>query len=164
MDSRLVLTASTEISVDQILDALDLRPDYDLGIMQEGQSLYDVAQGCLQGLGGVVGEYRPDLVLAQGDTATVFFSSLVAFFEKTRVGHVEAGLRSGDSWAPFPEEIFRRLTDVITDLHFAPTNAARDKLLAEGFDPPHGLRHGEHGCGFPDADGIHGGEGRERRP
>ena len=137
LDSRLVLTGQHGDLVGQMLDVLDLRPDYDLGIMQEGQSLYDVAQGCLHGLGGVVGEYRPDLLLAQGDTATVFFSSLVAFFEKTRVGHVEAGLRSGDKWAPFPEEIFRRLTDVITDLHFAPTNAARDKLLSEGFGPSH---------------------------
>ena len=137
LDSRLVLTGQHEDLVDELLDTLDLRPDYDLGIMQEGQSLYDVAEGCLQGLGGVVGEYRPDLLLAQGDTATVFFSSLVAFFEKTRVGHVEAGLRSGDKWAPFPEEIFRRLTDVLTDLHFTPTHAARDKLLAEGFDPSH---------------------------
>jgi UDP-N-acetylglucosamine 2-epimerase (non-hydrolysing) len=135
LDSRLVLTGQHERLVDQILDLLDLRPDYDLGIMREGQSLYDVARECLQGLGGVVQEYRPDLVLAQGDTATVFFSSLVAFFEKTRVGHVEAGLRSGDKWAPFPEEIFRRLTDVLTDLHFTPTTAARDNLLAEGVDP-----------------------------
>jgi UDP-N-acetylglucosamine 2-epimerase (non-hydrolysing) len=137
LDSRLVLTGQHEDLVDQLLDSLDLRPDYDLGIMQEGQSLYGVAEGCFQGLGGVVGEYRPDLLLAQGDTATAFFSSLVAFFEKTRVGHVEAGLRSGDKWAPFPEEIFRRLTDVLTDLHFTPTHAARDKLLAEGFDPSH---------------------------
>ena len=135
LDSRLVLTGQHESLVDQILDVLELRPDYDLGIMQEGQSLYDVAQECLQGLGGVVREYRPDLLLAQGDTATVFFSSLVAFFERTRVGHVEAGLRSGDKWAPFPEEMFRRLTDVLTDLYFTPTSAARDNLLAEGFEP-----------------------------
>ena len=137
LDSRLALTGQHGDLVDQILDALDLRPDYDLAIMQEGQSLYDVAHGCLQGLGGVVGEYQPDLLLAQGDTATVFFSSLVAFFEKIRVGHVEAGLRSGDKWAPFPEEIFRRLTDVVTDLHFTPTYAARDKLLAEGYEATH---------------------------
>ena len=135
LDSRLVLTGQHGKLVDQILDALDLRPDYDLGIMSEGQSLYDVAQGCLEGLGGVVQEYGPDLLLAQGDTATVFFSSLVAFFEKVRVGHVEAGLRSGDKWAPFPEEMFRHLTDVLTDLHFAPTGSARDHLLAEGVEP-----------------------------
>jgi len=131
----LVLTGQHGDLVDQILDALDLQPDYDLGIMREGQTLYDVAQECLQGLGGVVREFKPDLLLAQGDTATVFFSALVAFFEKTRVGHIEAGLRSGDKWAPFPEEIFRRLTDVLTDLYFAPTSAARDNLLAEGIEP-----------------------------
>ena len=135
LDSRLVLTGQHGSLVDQILDALELRPDYDLEIMREGQSLYDVAQECLQGFGGVVREYGPDLLLAQGDTATVFFSSLVAFFERTRVGHVEAGLRSGDKWAPFPEEMFRRLTDVLTDLYFTPTSAARDNLLAEGFEP-----------------------------
>ena len=135
LESRLVLTGQHESLVDQILALLDLHPDYDLGIMREGQSLYDVAQECIQGLGDVVRVYRPDMLLAQGDTATVFFSSLVAFFEKTRVGHVEAGLRSGDKWAPFPEEIFRRLTDVLTDLHFAPTAAARKNLLAEGFEP-----------------------------
>jgi len=131
----LVLTGQHGDLVDQILDTLDLHPDYDLGIMREGQSLYDVAQECLQALGGVVREFKPDLLLAQGDTASVFFSALVAFFEKTRVGHVEAGLRSGDKWAPFPEEIFRRLTDVLTDLYFAPTSAARDNLLAEGIEP-----------------------------
>jgi UDP-N-acetylglucosamine 2-epimerase (non-hydrolysing) len=135
LDSRLLLTGQHDDLVDQVLDILDLRPDYNLEIMRDGQNLYDVAQGCLTGLGGVVGEYRPDLLLAQGDTATVFFSSLVAFFEKTRVGHVEAGLRSGDKWAPFPEEIFRRLTDVLTDLFFAPTAAARDNLLAEAIEP-----------------------------
>ena len=135
LDSRLLLTGQHDDLVDQVLDALDLRPDYNLEIMREGQSLYDVAQGCLTGVAGVVAEYEPDLLLAQGDTATVFFSSLVAFFEKTRVGHVEAGLRSGNKWAPFPEEIFRRLTDVLTDLFFAPTTEARDNLLAEGIEP-----------------------------
>ena len=135
LDSRLVLTGQHESLVDQILDVLGLEPDYDLGIMQEGQSLYDVAEGCLQGLGGVVREYEPKLLLAQGDTATVFFSSLVAYFEKIDVGHVEAGLRTGDKWAPYPEEMFRRLTDVLADLHFAPTASARDNLLAEGIEP-----------------------------
>ena len=134
LDSRLLLTGQHGDLVDQILGALDLHPDFDLGIMQEGQSLYDVAQGCLQGLREVVRDYQPHLLLAQGDTATVFFSSLVAFFEKVQVGHVEAGLRSGDKWAPFPEEMFRRLTDVLTDLHFAPTRAAADRLLAEGVE------------------------------
>ena len=139
LDYRLVLTGQHESLVDQNLDMLGLRPrndlDYNLGIMQEEQSLYDVAQGCLQGLGRVVREYQPKLLLAQGDTATVFFSSLVAYFEKIKVGHVEAGLRTGDKWAPYPEEMFRRLTDVLTDLHFAPTEWARANLLKEGIEP-----------------------------
>ena len=139
LDSRLVLTGQHESLVDQNLDMLGLRPrndlDYNLEIMQEGQSLYDVAQGCLEGLGGVVRDYRPKLLLAQGDTATVFFSSLVAYFEKIKVGHVEAGLRTGDKWAPYPEEMFRRLTDVLTDLHFAPTEWAKANLLKEGIEP-----------------------------
>ena len=139
LDYRLVLTGQHESLVDQNLDMLGLRPrndlDYNLGIMQEGQSLYDVAQGCLEGLGGVVRDYQPKLLLAQGDTATVFFSSLVAYFEKIKVGHVEAGLRTGDKWAPYPEEMFRRLTDILTDLHFAPTEWAKANLLKEGIEP-----------------------------
>ena len=138
LDYRLVLTGQHESLVDQNLDMLGLRPrddlDYNLGIMQEGQSLYDVAQGCLQGLGEVVREYQPKLLLAQGDTATVFFSSLVGYFEKIDVGHVEAGLRTGDKRAPYPEEMFRRLTDALSDLHFAPTEAAKLNLLKEGIE------------------------------
>jgi UDP-N-acetylglucosamine 2-epimerase (non-hydrolysing) len=83
----------------------------------------------------VVADYRPDLILVQGDTATVFFAALVGFFERTRVGHVEAGLRSGEKWQPYPEEIFRRLSGVMADLHFAPTPESRWNLLAEGVGP-----------------------------
>jgi UDP-N-acetylglucosamine 2-epimerase (non-hydrolysing) len=100
--------------------------------MQEGQSLYDVVRNCLGGLRGVLADYRPDLVVAEGDTASVFVTGLVSFFERTRLAHVEAGLRSGDKWRPWPEEIFRKLTGVVADLHFAPTPAARRNLLAEG--------------------------------
>jgi len=132
LETRLVLTGQHTTLVDQVLTAFDLDPQYDLGIMKPGQTLYDVAQGCLDGLGSVLRDFEPDLVLVQGDTATVFFASLAAFFERTRVGHVEAGLRSGDKWAPYPEEIFRRLTDQLTDLYFAPTDRARANLLAEG--------------------------------
>ena len=135
LETRLALTGQHSDLLDQALDAFSLEPDYDLGIMREGQTLYDVGQGCLEGLREVVQAYGPDMVLVQGDTATVFFASLVAFFEKIRVGHVEAGLRTGDKWAPFPEEVFRRLTDVITDLHFAPTPGAAERLLAEGVRP-----------------------------
>ena len=137
VEIRLALTGQHSGLLDQALEAFGLEPDYDLGIMREGQTLYDVGRGCLEGLREVVQAYGPDMVLVQGDTATVFFASLVAFFEKVQVGHVEAGLRSRDKWAPFPEEVFRRLTDVITDLHFAPTHTAAKSLLAEGVRPEH---------------------------
>lgn len=133
IDVRVALTGQHTTLVDQVLETFDLRPQYDLGIMREGQSLYDVAHGCLDGLRGVVAEFEPDVVVVQGDTATVFLGALVAFFERTRVAHVEAGLRSREKWAPYPEEMFRRLADVLTDFHFAPTPAARENLLGEGF-------------------------------
>lgn len=135
LETRVALTGQHSDLLDQVLQTFQLPVDWDLGIMREGQDLYDVAQGCLTGLRGVVREYRPELLLVQGDTATVFFAALVAFFERVRVGHVEAGLRSGDKWRPYPEEIFRRLSGVVADLHFAPTDAARENLLAEGVAP-----------------------------
>lgn len=135
IETRLALTGQHTTMVEQVLGAFELQGDDDLAIMKPGQTLYDVAHGCLDGLGEVVRAFEPDVVLVQGDTATVFFASLVAFFERTRVGHVEAGLRSHDKWSPYPEEVFRRLTDQLTDFYFAPTRAARDNLLAEGVDP-----------------------------
>ncbi len=137
VDARLALTGQHSDLLDQALEVFSLEPDYDLEIMREGQTLYDVGRGCLDGLRDVVQEYGPDMVLVQGDTATVFFASLVAFVEKIRIGHVEAGLRSGDKWAPFPEEVLRRLTDVLADLHFAPTARAAKRLLKEGVAPEH---------------------------
>jgi UDP-N-acetylglucosamine 2-epimerase (non-hydrolysing) len=134
VEARVALTGQHSELLDQALDVFGIRPAWDLEIMREGQDLYDVAHGCLDGLRAVVGEYRPDLILVQGDTATVFFATLVAFFERARVGHVEAGLRSHDRWRPYPEEIFRRLTGVAAELHFAPTAEARANLLAEGVD------------------------------
>lgn len=134
LDTRLALTGQHSDLVDQVLDVFELKADWDLGIMRDGQTLYDVANGCMTGLREVVTDYKPDVVVVQGDTASVFFGALVAFFEKARVAHVEAGLRSGDKWAPWPEEIFRRLTGVTTDFHFAPTCGARDNLLREGTD------------------------------
>ena len=132
VESRLALTGQHTDLVDQVLEVFGLEPRWDLGIMREGQSLYDVAEGCLTTLRTVYAEYRPDLALVQGDTASVFFGSLVGFFERMCVGHVEAGLRSHDKWRPFPEEILRRLTSVVADVHFAPTPRARDNLLHEG--------------------------------
>ena len=129
---RLALTGQHTTLVDQALAAFGMVPDYDLDIMREGQTLYDVAAGCLSGLRAVVQDFRPDVVLVQGDTATVCFGALVAYFERVGVGHVEAGLRSHDKWAPYPEEIFRRLADVLSDWYFAPTAGAADNLRAEG--------------------------------
>ncbi len=135
LETRVCLTGQHTELVDQVLEAFDLRPDYDLGIMREGQSLYDVVHRALDGLREVVTAFRPHALLVQGDTATVFVGSLVGYFERVKVGHVEAGLRSHDKWAPFPEEIFRRLSDVLSDYYFAPTPGARDALRAEGVPP-----------------------------
>jgi UDP-N-acetylglucosamine 2-epimerase (non-hydrolysing) len=131
VETRVALTGQHTTLVDQVLTAFDLEPQYDLGIMKEGQSLYDVLHGAMDGLRRVVQEFRPNVLLVQGDTATVFSAALVGFFENVRVGHVEAGLRSGDKRAPFPEEALRHMTDVIADYHFAPTPRARELLLQE---------------------------------
>src|SRR5690606_38499436 len=134
-DPRVVLTGQHTTLIDQVLQVFDLSVAWELGIMKEGQDLYDVAHGCLSGLRRVVTEYRPHMILVQGDTASVFFGALVGFFERTRVGHIEAGLRSHDRWRPYPEEILRRMTGVAADTHFAPTPLARDNLLAENVTP-----------------------------
>jgi len=131
VETRLVLTGQHTALVDQALDVFPLDPDYDLEIMHEGQTLYDVVHGAMDGLRRVVDDFVPEVLLVQGDTATVFAGSLVGFFERVKVGHVEAGLRSHDKWAPFPEEILRRLTDVAADYHFAPTERAGAALRAE---------------------------------
>ena len=132
IETRVALTGQHSELLEQALEAFAVRVDWDLGIMREGQNLYDVVRACLDGLAPVMAEFRPDLVVLEGDTASVFTGALVAFFERTRVAHVEAGLRSHDKWQPYPEEIFRRLTGIVTDLHLAPTTDARANLLAEG--------------------------------
>jgi len=132
VETELALTGQHSELVDDVLRVFRLVPDHDLALMREGQTLYDVASGCLDGLRRLVEARRPRLLLVQGDTASVFFGALVGFFEGVAVGHVEAGLRSGDLRRPFPEEGFRRLTGVLADLHFAPTAGARDHLLREG--------------------------------
>jgi UDP-N-acetylglucosamine 2-epimerase (non-hydrolysing) len=131
-DVRLLLTGQHAELVTGALRTFDLEPDRNLEVMREGQSLYDVASGCLAGLRDTLREWRPGMVLVQGDTASVFFSALAGYFEGVATGHVEAGLRSGDLRRPFPEEGFRRLTAVLADLHFAPTGGARENLLREG--------------------------------
>ena len=131
-DSRLCVTAQHRQMLDSALSAFALRPDYDLDIMRPGQQLADIAAATLTGLGPVLDEFKPDLVLVQGDTTTTLAGAIAAFYKRIRVGHVEAGLRTGDLSAPFPEEGNRKLTTGIADLHFAPTQTSRQNLLREG--------------------------------
>jgi UDP-N-acetylglucosamine 2-epimerase (non-hydrolysing) len=132
IDTRVCLTGQHSELMDQVIEVFGLRVDHDLEVMREGQDLYDITHGCLDGLRDVVRRHRPAMIIVQGDTASVFAGALVGFYERTPVGHVEAGLRSGDKWRPYPEEIFRRLAGVVADRHFAPTREAADNLLAEG--------------------------------
>jgi UDP-N-acetylglucosamine 2-epimerase (non-hydrolysing) len=118
--------------LDQVLDLFDIEPNHDLGVMQPGQTLSGVTARMLIALDEVLLRERPDWLLVQGDTTTVMVGALVAYYHRVRVGHVEAGLRTGDKFQPFPEEINRRITDVVSDLHFAPTEANRQNLLREG--------------------------------
>ncbi len=116
----------------QVLDIFKVKPKYDLDIMKTKQSLAEITTRSLQGLENIIQKERPDIVLAQGDTTTTFTACLAAFYNKVAIGHVEAGLRTDNKYDPFPEEINRRLTTVLADLHFAPTVAAKKNLLAEG--------------------------------
>ena len=135
IESRVAITGQHSHMLDGVMERFGIARDYDLRIMRDGQALPDVATACLAGLGEVISEFRPDLVLVQGDTATACFGALAAFLHRAEVGHVEAGLRSGHKWAPYPEEIFRRVSDVLSDAYFAPTFQARDHLLAENVNP-----------------------------
>lgn len=116
----------------QVLEAFDLHPDYDLNIMSARQTLVQITTRALEGLDDVIKQTQPELVLAQGDTTTTFIASLAAFYNKTPFGHVEAGLRTDNKYDPFPEEMNRRLTGAMCDLHFAPTDLAKQNLLREG--------------------------------
>jgi UDP-N-acetylglucosamine 2-epimerase (non-hydrolysing) len=129
---RVSVTAQHREMLDQVLETFSIRPDHDLGIMRPGQDLFEVTARCVTELRPVLEEERPDWVLIQGDTTTVFAAALAAFYLDISVGHVEAGLRTFDKRRPFPEEINRRLTTQLADLHFAPTETARRNLLNEG--------------------------------
>lgn len=126
------VTAQHRQMLDQVLDLFEIIPDFDLNIMKPGQDLYDVTCNVMQGLKSILRDVKPDLVLVHGDTTTTMAASLAAFYAGISVGHVEAGLRTGDKCAPFPEEINRRVTSCMTDLNFAPTEKARQNLLGEG--------------------------------
>ncbi|MBI2677650.1 MAG: UDP-N-acetylglucosamine 2-epimerase (non-hydrolyzing) [Candidatus Koribacter versatilis] len=118
--------------LDQVLRPFDLSVDHDMSLMQPGQSLYALSSSALLAFEGVLAQFRPDLILVQGDTTTAFMGALAAYYAKLPVGHVEAGLRTYDKYSPFPEELDRRLISVVADLHFAPTSESRQNLLREG--------------------------------
>jgi UDP-N-acetylglucosamine 2-epimerase (non-hydrolysing) len=132
IEASVCITGQQRQMLDQVLEAFDIVPEYDLDIMQPGQSLTDITTRIMQAIAPVLEQARPDLVLVHGDTSTTFATSLAAYYQRVAVGHVEAGLRTGNIYSPWPEEINRRLTGVIAADHFAPTAAARDNLLAEG--------------------------------
>jgi len=135
VSSRVCVTAQHRQMLDQVLGLFNIRPDYDLDLMRPDQPLADLSSALFSGLDPVLHDARPHWVLVQGDTTTVMAASLLAYYHHARVGHVEAGLRTGDKWQPFPEEIHRRVAGVVADLHFAPTEWARDNLLREGVPP-----------------------------
>lgn len=131
-DSRVCVTGQHRQMLDQVLCLFDIKPEYDLNIMGKNQSLTDVTSKVLQGLEPVLEEFRPDIVLVHGDTTTTLAASLAAYYQKIDVGHIEAGLRTGDIYSPWPEEMNRHLTSTITRYHFAPTAQSRQNLLNEG--------------------------------
>ncbi len=135
VDSLVCVTAQHREMLDQVLRLFALTPNYDLDVMADSQTPTQVASTVLRQLEPILRAERPDWVLVQGDTTTVMAAALAAFYARVRVGHVEAGLRTGDKWRPFPEEINRRVAGVAADLHFAPTAWARDNLLREGVPP-----------------------------
>ncbi len=128
------VTAQHREMLDQVLQLFRIQPDYDLDIMSPSQTLFDITSRALTGLNEVLAEARPDLVLVHGDTTTTFVGALAAFYHQIPVGHVEAGLRTGDKYSPYPEEMNRKLAGVLTDLHFAPTATARQNLLQENVE------------------------------
>jgi UDP-N-acetylglucosamine 2-epimerase (non-hydrolysing) len=132
IESRVCVTAQHRQMLDQVLRLFEITPDVDLDLMQPDQSLAESAAAIFTHLDPVIKRYQPDWALAQGDTTTVMAAALLAYYNRVRFGHVEAGLRTGDKYQPFPEEINRRVAGVVADLHFAPTEWSRQNLLREG--------------------------------
>lgn len=133
IDNTICITAQHREMLDQVLNLFHIEPDYDLNIFKPGQSLTEITMKALEGLEKVILEVKPDVLLVQGDTSTVFAGALAAFYQKVKIGHVEAGLRSGNLYSPYPEEANRKLTGILTDFHFAPTETNKDNLLREGY-------------------------------
>ena len=134
IESKVCVTAQHREMLDQVLNLFDIKPEYDLNIMKTRQSLTGITTKVLEGLEEVFVEEKPDMILVHGDTTTTFAGSLAAFYQQIKIGHVEAGLRTFDKYFPFPEEMNRKLTGALADLHFAPTKSSKRNLLREGID------------------------------
>lgn len=135
ISSVVAVTAQHREMLDQVLNLFAIEPDYDLDIMARGQTLFDITSRAMYGLNEVFAQEKPDIVLVHGDTTTTFAGALTAFYHQIAVGHVEAGLRTGNKYSPFPEEMNRKLTGGLADIHFAPTAGSRDNLMAEAVEP-----------------------------
>jgi UDP-N-acetylglucosamine 2-epimerase (non-hydrolysing) len=135
VDLKVAVTGQHREMLDQVLQAFEIVPNHDLNIMQQGQTLAQITSRALNGLDAYFAQEKPQMVVAQGDTTTTFVAALAAFYHRAQFGHVEAGLRTGNKWDPFPEEMNRLLTTRLTTLHFAPTQPSAEHLLREGVDP-----------------------------
>lgn len=134
IESIVVVTAQHREMLDQVLETFNIKPNYDLNIMKQGQTLADVTTRVLQGLEGIIKECKPNIVLVHGDTTTTFAGALAAFYNQVAIGHVEAGLRTYDKYSPWPEEMNRQMVDCITDMYFAPTNLSKKNLLKQNIN------------------------------
>ncbi|MDC5187961.1 non-hydrolyzing UDP-N-acetylglucosamine 2-epimerase [Acinetobacter baumannii] len=134
-ETKVCVTGQHRQMLDQVLELFNLKPDFDLNLMKPGQTLSDVTSGVLKGLEQVFEEWLPDVILVHGDTATTFAASLAGYYHKIKIGHVEAGLRTGDLYSPWPEEANRQLTGVLANYHFAPTKSSYDNLVKENVNP-----------------------------
>lgn len=134
IDSRVCVTAQHREMLDQVLDLFDIKPDFDLNIMKSKQTLTGITNKVLEGLEEIFIKEKPDMILVHGDTTTTFSGALAAFYQQIKVGHVEAGLRTFDKYFPFPEEMNRKLTGALADLHFSPTKSSKANLLREGIN------------------------------
>jgi len=130
-ETKVCVTAQHREMLDQVLDMFDITPEYDLNLMKPGQDLYDITANVLLGMKNVLTDFKPDVVLVHGDTTTTSATSLATFYQKIKVGHVEAGLRTHDLYSPWPEEANRQITGVLSNYHFAPTKTSQKNLLIE---------------------------------
>ena len=135
IESKVCVTAQHREMLDQVLEMFDIAPDYDLNLMKPGQDLYDITSYVLLGLKNVLEEFQPDIVLVHGDTTTTSATSLATFYKKIKIGHIEAGLRTGDIYSPWPEEANRQITGVLANYHFAPTLTSKNNLIKENKNP-----------------------------